>query len=52
MAVLANYEFTPRYRAGRQNADADGLSRITVATDVITALATAVVANVMKHLFV
>ncbi|KAH3896747.1 hypothetical protein DPMN_020927 [Dreissena polymorpha] len=46
MAALANYELTPRYRAGRQNADADGLSRKTVDTDVLTALATAVMATV------
>lgn len=28
VASLANYNFTPRYRAGKNNADADGLSRI------------------------
>ncbi|KAH3747332.1 hypothetical protein DPMN_181757 [Dreissena polymorpha] len=46
MAALANYQFTPRYRAERQNADADGLRRKTVDTDVITALATAVMTTV------
>jgi len=46
MAALANYNFTPRYRAGRQNADADGLSRLTVDHDTITALSSGVTARV------
>ncbi|KAH3888075.1 hypothetical protein DPMN_012098 [Dreissena polymorpha] len=46
MAALANYNFTPRYRAGRQNADADGLSRLTVDHETITALSSGVTASV------
>ncbi|KAH3719837.1 hypothetical protein DPMN_062721 [Dreissena polymorpha] len=46
MEALANYNFTPRYRAGRQNADADGLSRLTVDHETITALSSGVTASV------
>lgn len=45
MAALANYNFTPLYREGRNNSDADGLSRIVLDEDTIIALSTAVTAR-------
>ncbi|PJE78239.1 hypothetical protein CI610_02832 [invertebrate metagenome] len=38
VAALANYNFTLKYRAGKNNADADGLSRLFANTDVVKAV--------------
>lgn len=55
MAALANYNFKIRYRAGKLNADADGLSRIPDQAKqnehgqtVMEAIATAVAADIEK----
>ena len=45
LAAFANYTFTTRYRAGKNNADADGLSRLVVQPETIAALTTAVTAD-------
>ena len=46
MAALANYNFTARYRPGKSNADADGLSRMQIDPQTIQALTTSVTATV------
>jgi len=46
LAALSNYTFTTRYRAGKNNADADGLSRVVVQQETIAAITTAVTAGI------
>ena len=46
LAALSNYTFTTRYRAGKNNADADGLSRMVVQPETIAAITTAVTAGI------
>ncbi|KAH3714765.1 hypothetical protein DPMN_057465 [Dreissena polymorpha] len=46
MAALANYNFTARYRPEKNNADADGLSRLNVDPSTFQASSTSVAATV------
>ena len=45
VAALANYEFTIKYRPGKQNAAADGLSRKALLPDTIKAICLSVMAG-------
>ena len=44
VAALANYKFTIQYRAGKNNRNADGLSRLPA--DTIKAICQAVIADI------
>ncbi|XP_052256394.1 uncharacterized protein LOC127861754 [Dreissena polymorpha] len=46
MAALVNYNFTTRYRPGKNNADADSLSRLIIDPPTFQALSTSVAATV------
>ncbi|XP_052224106.1 uncharacterized protein LOC127839760 [Dreissena polymorpha] len=46
IAALANYNFTTRYRPGKNNADADGLSRLIIDPPTFQALSTSTAATV------